>query len=1161
MQLSFSNIDCREGYSQFRNRIVKDLSKKFKNVASIREAENFFTEQKIVGNNLGEDFWSEILYCIDLSQYKYKLADVVNFKNKILELAGVYKTAKPIRKKQREKSGMKVMYGLANFVESISEQVFNVRLSAKPDNTIDSQDIKFVISPEMLQKLLNNEGKCFVKYLCDDKTKIFLNNFRIQLGNEPDKSFEQFEQLLDIVLSGLQDDDNRSKGITDLLDVCKRLTDCKQLPIKNGSKNKIFKKIKLMSFEEFKSIKEYFPNGELFELGDINSVLYKIHGDYNEENMSNFFASFKWPKEKSNNKEQCKCDEENVRKFFASSKLTDEKSNNKKQTQLDMSILRKCILAIFVSHAKSKGFSFNFIQDFVQTKLDFKWMDLDIKNLVDLFSKVRDSSIESNEFKSVVEIFKKSSFPVDNRFDIGCLKSLLGHICRISKENLSLHDVMDLFLTHSEKVEKSDYTFNNEFLETILKKIKKFNASKNSIDSQAIFDKDTFRSRFKEFVVLFKDGSNKITFENFRNLIKTIPDGYLDFDCLKCLIDSVDVKNNKKELYKLFESDLLKKVSEYKFDLEKVHSFFDKYFTDQNYKFKKDTLECIINSVMMTKGNGCNSKDVEWLLDKYFAVEDGIKLEKQAFIKLINMIAVGAQKISWSKMLNWISEKMSKDNFFTLNLRFSNQEIELIVQKSDFGFTDDNSNLNEFLRSISALDGFVNDSKTLFNLVLSCISDNSLADLGTFNKIAGCCFDKNFDSDQSGRNNCSQYIEPELHSAVLKKFKDESLSYDDLKMLDKDYFNKKDSIGIVDFLFSLFFQENKGNIDGGVLVNKLKPGIISKDNLESVLEKSENQQLSQQEFIKLIMLVQDKSLTKDDFDDLFRTYCKERLEIDSLILNGLNSIAGKLSDISQVEDLKNNLKKLNVEKGMERLLIDIEGDISLLFKLNDLKLKKYGLESLLKCTNEQENIDILNNDNLESSNNIVGSEKDFAKNVAVELVQNFGEGRYSARISVKDFILQYPHFWSNLSSNKRRQIYIKMILGYKYSLLATIFCLFLGFILFVPCSTFCYFFGIFMIVYFLLKFVCEITRNVMTKMVQGIKSNIFEKIFVFDKSINLAERLRLGAQTVTIEEKNYILTIIDPEYVPSAESTVSSFKDTVFRVINKTATLLSNNIL
>ena len=330
-----------------------------------------------------------------------------------------------------------------------------------------------------------------------------------------------------------------------------------------------------------------------------------------------------------------------------------------------------------------------------------------------------------------------------------------------------------------------------------------------------------------------------------------------------------------------------------------------------------------------------------------------------------------------------------------------------------------------------------------------------------------------------------------------------------------------------------------------------------------------------------MMLAKDNSLTKDNFINLFNNHCDDRIETESND-DELDQIAGKISNASK-EDLRDCLVKLNVEKGINQLLNDIKKNFSILFKLTDQKLKEYGLSTLLNQgaqennmrNNRQENIGdanylqlnqnrrepLLNQNNEE--NNVIQS----APNVVVEVVENLDEGKYGTRMSIIDFKTKYPDIWGRL--NKEQRVYLQMILGYKQSLLLTIFCLFLSCVLFVPATTFTYCLGVFFIIYFLLKLTGERTRNRLTEMVQGKsrEPSFWDRFFVWNKCIEDAivmcctKKKSGNSNNDNYEEmKDSILNVMLPERV-SFFNTASSCKNTVLRMVSRVSSVLDHNVL
>ena len=258
-----------------------------------------------------------------------------------------------------------------------------------------------------------------------------------------------------------------------------------------------------------------------------------------------------------------------------------------------------------------------------------------------------------------------------------------------------------------------------------------------------------------------------------------------------------------------------------------------------------------------------------------------------------------------------------------------------------------------------------------------------------------------------------------------------------------------------------------------------------------------------------------------------------------------------------------------------------------LFKLTDQKLKEYGLSTLLnqgaqehdRQNNISENVAnanylqlnqnlneplLIQNNGENNINNVVQNVRD----IAVEVIENLDEGKYGTKMGIIDFKTKYPDIWGGL--NKEQRLYLQMILGYKQSLLPTIFCLFLSCVLFVPATTVTYCLGVFFIIYFLLKLTGERTRNRLTEMVQGKsrKSSFLDRFFVWNETIKNAMVMCNTQKVIGVnsnnnyykETKDRILDVMLPEHV-SFFDTASSCKNTVLRIVNRVTSVFNRNIL
>ncbi len=1130
-----SQVNTKKKLS-FKNKLVMFLCEKFKRKCSIDDALDFFRKRgDISAEACDANFWNEILYCVNLNSIT--IQDVCNFKQNILKLI-------KIEKANKEKSII---------MSVLSSVIYGFSSEQQP------KEIKFGISPEMLKKLLDNEGKIFVDYLLDEDSKKCLDDFRIQFSA---CKYDSCEQLLDIVLSGLKDGEQDTKYVIGLLKVCSYLTGCGRLPVDANGWIKIFSKIKIMTFKEFGEIRKCLELRQLLGLKNMELIFAKIQPkSCTQENFSIFINAFEWSVALDNFKD-----------------------------------IPNHILNIFLVNASDNSFDFELIQDFVEQKLCLKLSDIDKECLHALISKVKSSSINSNTFKALVELVKGKNIVLGTRNDVDELRQLLCDVLRISEPELDLSDVMDLFLLYPEMPKFcTKSTLTNESLKLALEEIKKISAV-DSKNEKLSGNKDEFRIKLKEFIDLFEDVPNKITFDNFKNLILAVPNDYLDFECLDYVLQKTNIENYEVGLCKFFETDVLKKISKYKFDLKHVRDFFDKYLSGESvkdYKFKAETFGSIVDMIIQSnKDCSCNNKNIEWLLQECH--DASVTLEKDKFVSLIkkgnvNKKGVKVEKIKWLCMYNFINKIVSPESGFFSNgkIEFDQSGISEIHQRSNFDF--DNDNLSVFIDNILKLKKFVTGDQ-LFEITLNHIPYGGLKSLGVFKKVVYYCFEnvENYNSDIQIPIDYCHKIDSKLYSELLKTFEDESLSYDDFKTLNSRFFSGQQSGNLVDFLFGLFSENktnaNVSNIDHTVLKKKLKKGTLFNQELNGVFSKFGDKKLPKNDFVEILMLAKDDTLTKNDFITLFQKYCKDKIETEN---SGdiLNKIASKFSDASK-EDLQACLVELNAEKGITQLLDDIKKDFSVLFKLTDQKLKEYGLSILLNQSdqghdmqnnipenvvnanysqlNQNLNQELLNQNNEE---NDLNGMMQGVQDIAIGVVENLDEGKYGTRMSIIDFKTKYPNIWSNL--DKEQRVYLQMILGYKQSLLLTIFCLSLNCVLFVPATTVTYCLGVFFIIYFLLKLTGERTKNRLTEMVQGKsrKSSFWDRLFVWNKCIEDAiamcctKKKSGNSNNDNYEEmKDSILNVMLPERV-SFFNTASSCKNTVLRMVNRVSSVLDHNVL
>ena len=1112
----------------FKNGLVQSLYKKFKGKCSTGKALDFFKSEEVPTSNFDTSFWAEILQVINLDNCT--IEKLVKFKQNIVKL--------------------------------VNNQVGLFGRKMEPEK------IKFAISPDMFQNLVyNSGGKIFVDYLGDEKHQECLNSFRIVLdGSNDDMGRESCGKLLNFILEDLEDNRQPIKNMIDLLQICRILLDRKTIPVNVDGWKKIFSKINSLSIKDFLNISSILDYPRI-ELDDLEKFLFR----------------------KLNSKDDT---QDEVKPFIDVFFPNDKIKNEIKNDELDN---RLYVFNLFVGSFPDKKLDFSFVTSFAKNNFGLELSNLSIESLIKLISKVKSDSIDSKVFQSLVETVKGKKILLGTKNDVDKLRQLLCDVLRISGKELGFSNVMDLFLLYPKMpgfCTKS--TLTNESLKLALEKISAIVSSNKNLGG----DKDKFRNKFKKFIELFEDNSNKITFNNFKNLILAVPDDFLDFDSINYLLEKTDTKEHQNNLCSFFESTLLKKISQYKFDLAHVHDFFDKYLSSKsvkNYKFKAETFKFIVaNTIKSNNDRSCNNNDIEWLLQK--CCDAGAKLEKDKFVNLIKKgktekISDDVAKIDWMNMNDFINKIVSPKSGFLdkRKIEFDKSELDCILSRTKFCF--DESKLGDFLEKILTLKRFVTSDK-LFAIVLNLIPLNGLPSLDVFRKVVYYCFEdvENYNSDRQIPVDCRHKIDFKLYNELLKTFQDNSLSYDDFKMLNSNFFNEQRSDSLLGLLFGLF-NENKtnanvSNIDHTVLRKKLKRGTLSNKELDGVFSKFVDKKLPKDNFIEILMLAKDKALTKDDFINLFNNHCDDRIETESND-DELGQIAGKISNASK-EDLRDCLVKLNVEKGINQLLNDIKKNFSILFKLTDQKLKEYGLSTLLNQgaqennmrNNRQENIGDANylqlnqnrrepllNQNNEANNlnNVIQS----APNVVFEVVENLDEGKYGTRMSIIDFKTKYPDIWGGL--DKEQRVYLQMILGYKQSLLLTIFCLFLSCVLFVPATTVTYCLGVFFIIYFLLKLTGERTRNRLTEMVQGKsrEPSFWDRFFVWNKSIieNARALCQLGenrnqkdANNFYKETKDSILGIMLPEHV-SFWNTASSFKDTALRMVNRVSSVFNRNVL
>ncbi len=1087
---------------KFKNELVKSLYKKFQRRCSIDEALKFFKSNKVLASYFDDNFWDEILYVINLNNCTIK--QLVEFKQNVVILAN------------------KKVSWLANW------------LGPK----MAPEKIKFAVSPDMFQKLVYNDRqvKGFLGDLDGGERQKYLDSFRIVLdGSNDDMGRESCGKLLNFILEGLEDNRQPVKDMIVLLQICRVLLGIDIIPVNVDGWKKIFTKIKSLSIKDFLKIRLLVDNPEV-KLGDLEKFLFsKLHSKGDTQDEVQQFIDV----------------------FFPNDKIKSDDPDN-------------CLYVfnLFIGSFPSQELDFSFVTNFAQQRLGLKLSDLSIEGLTKLLSKVKPSSINSNTFKALVELVKGKNIVLGTRNGVDELRQLLCDVLRISEPELDLSDVMDLFLLYP-KMPKfcTKSTLTNKSLKLALEEIKKISAV-DSKNEKLGGNKDEFRIKLKEFIDLFEDVSNKITFDNFKNLILVVPNDYLDFEYLDYVLQKTDIENHEMELCEFFETDVLKKISKYKFDLKHVRGFFDKYLPGKsvkNYKFKAETFRFIVDMIIQSnKDCSCNNEDIKWLLQK--CCDAGTKLENGEFVSLIkkgnvNKKGVKVEKIKWSDMYDFINKIVSPKSGLldSGKIELNGDEIYEIHRRSSFNF--DSDNLSVFTKNTLALKKFVTGDQ-LFEITLNHIPYGGLKSLGVFKKVVYYCFEdvENYNSDIQIPIDYCHKIDSKLYSELLKTFEDGSLSYDDFKTLNSEFFSGQQSGNLVDFLFGLL-SKNESNIkiDHKILRKKLKGDLFSRD-LDYMFSKFGDEKLPKNDFVEILMLAEDNGLTKDDFINLFNNHCNDRIETESND-DMLSQIAGKISDAGK-EDLRNCLIKLNVEKGINQLLNDIKKDFSVLFKLTDQKLKEYGLGTLLNQSIKQP---LLNQDNGEANLN---SAVQGVQNVAVEVLENLDEGKYGTRMSVVDFKTKYPDIWGRL--DKEQRVYLQMILGYKQSLLPTIFCLFFGCVIFVPATTFTYCLGLFWIIYFLLKLIGERTRNRLTEMVQGKRRepSFWDRFFVWNKSVLEDAMVLCGSEKKSNdnnndyyrEAKGSILSVMLPEHV-SFFDTASSARNTALRMVNRVSSLLDKNVL
>lgn len=1217
-----SQVNTKKKLS-FKNELVVSLYEKYKGNCSIDDVLKFFKKRgNISAEACDANFWNEILYCVNLNSITIR--DVCDFKQGVLNLI----------KKKRSKSGL-------------LNQIF-------PLGSQQPKETKFGISPEILAKLLNNQ---YVKFY--QKYEEICKHFRMQMSSK-----QLSDSMFNLIFGGIFYEFATGSVIFDILQKYCTLTGTEKISVTVDVYKNIFRKIRVLS------IKDYVNISDILE---VQGEQGEVDFDYKE----------KYIFDKLDSRNDTQKDVENFIDYFD---LEDMQAN-----ELDV---RLHSLKFLVQYFPENKLTLEFVINFAKNNLGLELSDLDLRALVKLLATIQANSITLQNFKFTIQVIRDKNFSLKEKKDVNKLRQLLCEVLRISKRELELSNVMDLFLLYSKMPRLcTESTLNNESLKLAFKNIKKIKEIDFNNKSLRV-DKKDFREKFKKFVELFKDNSNKITFDNFKNLILAVPDGCLDLDCINCLLTKTDtqghrddlfgffgntlltekldksivtweklqkflsdyefynhtlqtntfkciidvfiknkigvdlvsintqgnkdkfreqfknfvdlfvqsiesnkiafdnfknlilavpddcldfdcinhllqkmnLKDNRNDLCVFFESTLLKKISKYKFDLSKVRDFFNNYLSSdavENYEFAPETFKLIVENVVESnKDCSCENEEIQWLLEKCCKL--GVKLERDKFINLINKGKKDNQqtkvkKIKWADMYYFINKIVSPESGIcgSGKIGFSENDISVIHRRSTFGF--DGNDLSVFIWNIIELKKIFPDKNNLFKVVLSHIPYDGLPNLDVFRKVVYYCFEdvQKYDSDMLIPGNYGQTIDSESYDELLQTFKDDSLSYSDFKTLNSKFFSKQQSGNFIDLLFGLFSQNktntNIGNVNHEVLKKKLRNGTLSGQELKNVFSKFEDKKLSKENFIEILMLAQDGALAMDDFIDLFQKYCEDKIETENNA-GMLGKIAKKLRD-TNVKDLQDRLIDLNVEKGIQQLLSDIEANFSLLFKLTDKRLKDYGLSTLLNQENQENN-----------SNNT----RQRTENFVAEAVNNLDEGQYGTRMSIINFKKRYPDIWGSLKKEDR--VYLQMILGYKQSLLLTIFCLLLSVLLFVPCSTICYFFGVFLIIYFLLELVGERTRNRLTEMVQGKsrEASFWDKFFVWNKSVIEDARVMCGInkRTVTVSDtdsysnavRDSVFSVMMPRCRSIFDDTVST-KNILLGTVNRVFSILDRNVL
>ena len=1084
-----NNAVAFKSSSGFKNKLVRSLYKKFGRQCSIEKALEFFRLDQASASDFDDNFWDEILYVINLSNCTIK--QLVEFKQNVVILAnekvswlGNWLGPKMAPEKIKFAISPDMFQGLVynsnpekSFIDYLGDKKYQKRLdSFRVVLDGPNDDIKRESCGKLLDFILKDlEDDCqpvkdmivllqICRVLLCQKTipvnvdgwkKIFskINSLSIKdflemhsLVDYPEVNLDDLEKFL---FSKLNSKDDTQETVQEFINM-----------FFSGHNDKI-KSDREYRLHVFKLFIGCFPDQKLdfsfvtncaeqnFNLGlssldikDLVKVISKVKS--NSIDLKNFNS---------------------IVKVIGNKKF----SVNKEE---DVDKLRQLLCDVLRISGKELGFS-DIMDLFLlyskmpelcsKSTLTNESLKLALKNTGAKNSNNKNLSENKDEFRSKFKNFIKLFKDGANKITFDNFKNLISSVtdgfldfdcinCLLEKTDTNKHqdDVFSFFedTLLTKKIDESAVTWekvheflsNHEFYSRTLQTntfkyiINVFIKSKTGKTVSILVDKegkkDEFREQFKSFVSSFVSSlkNNKITFDNFKNLILSVPDNCLDFDCIDDLLKKTDVKEHQDDLYKFFENTLLKKISQYKFDLKQVHDFFEQYLSgksDKDFKLKKlkaKTLKFIVDVIIDSNQDcSCSNEDIEWLLQK--CCDAGAKLENGQFVSLIKKgktgkIFDGVAKIDWMKMNDFINKIVSpKSGFLDKGkIEFDKNELNCILSRTKFCF--DKSNLGDFLKKILTLKQFVTGDE-LFKIILHRIPRNGLSDLNMFRTIVYYCFEniQKYDSDWRIEQNYSHKIDSGLYEELLETFEDESLSFEDFQKLDRCYLGKNKNGTIFDFIFSFFLSNNDQNkitVAHKILKKKLKCVCLTNDQIKTLFQKIKDKKLSKDDFIEFLMLAENNVLTIDDFMDLLRNHCKDKIETENND-DMLTKIANKISNTDK-ETLRTHLREWNVEKGITQLLDDIEENFSVLFKLTDQRLKKYGLSTLLnqgdqennRRNNRQENVananpldlpqlnqdinhPLLGQNNRENSLNSVIHD---AQNAVVGVVESLDEGKY-----------------------------------------------------------------------------------------------------------------------------------------------------------------------